>query len=92
MKKFATLLALFCFLPCSAFCAVMMNNNGISVSNEIYTPMCMTGNILCAIGKYVMTSSTSKPLYVEGNMVCTSDKRICTNGYWVMYSNATRYM
>ncbi len=54
--------------------------------------MCMTGNTLCAIGKYVMTSSTSKPLYVEGNMVCTSDKRICTNGYWVMYSNATRYM
>ena len=84
MKKITTLLMALCLLPCTAFCAVVSSDNQTSISSQIYTPMCMTGNTLCAIGKYVMSSSTSKPLYVEGNMVCTNDRRICTNGYWVM--------
>lgn len=92
MKKILILsLGLF-LIQSAASAAIMTTTSGTTyVADGVYAPLCMQGNTLCAVGKYIMSSSSSKPLYVNGNIVCTNDQRICTNGYYVLHSNATRY-
>ena len=51
---------------------------------ELVSPFVLCGKSrkVCTVGRHVMRSS-SKPLYVDGSgrIVCSADKKTCTNGY-----------
>ena len=53
--------------------------------------LCAKSNKVCAVGRHVMRSN-SKPLYVHmDGIVCSPDKKTCTNGYKYEKSSEPQY-
>ena len=53
--------------------------------------LCSKSKRVCAVGRHVMRSN-SKPLYVDlDGIVCSPDKKTCTNGYKYEKSSEPQY-
>lgn len=72
MKKFC-LAAVFIILSANVFAEETIQNTPQFV-------LCNSTQTRCTIGTYTLRSN-GKPLYVNGGIMCTSDKKLCTNGY-----------
>ena len=83
MKKSIYLYFIFLLLILPVF-----ETEGQEVSKNLdMSTMSTQNNRTCTIGRYILTNaSKSSPLYVQGGIVCSSDKKVCTNGYSVMKS------
>lgn len=66
---------------------VLADNTENSAKNYASGVICSRSQRRCVVGEHVIRTNGRKPLYIRDGVVCTPNKRTCTNGFSWMHSN-----
>lgn len=76
------------FIALGANAQVSNNDNSDGPSAGV---LCNKKKTRCTIGKFVMQSTASKPLFVSDGIVCNYKRTRCTNGYTMQSTTYPQY-
>jgi len=86
-KRIIILGLIFCTL-CSGICLSSDDNIVEEQTNTNASGViCSRNKKRCMVGQHLIKTNGRRPLYIRDGIVCTPDRRNCTNGFSWMRSN-----
>ena len=87
MKNIGCWLIIFIFLMMGLPAFVEEDFSNLDVQPAM-SVLCIKNKNICTVGRYTLRNSgAASPLYTEDGIVCTTDKKTCTNGYSMINSS-----